>query len=82
MTLSDADRQRMRRNMLHAAQVQDGPIPADSPPDFVRPEGEAALVDGLPVWFGGKANYKPTPEALAEFSKPMADKDSQGIFDF
>jgi hypothetical protein len=53
----------------HAIQVEEGLIPADSPPTFLRPEGEDALVDGLPWWFGGKANYKPTPEALAEFSK-------------
>ena len=60
--------------MLHAVQVQDGLIPADSPPDFVRPEGDDALVDGLPWWYGGKANYKPTSEALAEFSKPIGPK--------
>jgi hypothetical protein len=71
MAVSEADRERMRRNMLHAVQVQDGLIPPDSPDDFVRPEGDDAFVDGKPWSFGGKANYKPTPEALAEFSKPM-----------
>ena len=50
-------------------QVAEGLIPKDSPPTFVRPKGEDALVDGLPWWFGGRANYKPTPEALAEFSQ-------------
>jgi hypothetical protein len=74
MAVSDEDRNRMNRNMLHAVQVQEGVIPADSPPDFVRPQGEGALVDGLPWWFGGKANYKATPEALAEFSNPMSPK--------
>jgi hypothetical protein len=69
--VASADRERMMRDMLHAVQVQEGLIPPDSPPDFVRPEGDDALVDGLPWWFGGKANYQPTPEALAEFSTPM-----------
>jgi hypothetical protein len=32
-----ADRHRMMRNMLHAVQVQEGLITADSPDDFVRP---------------------------------------------
>jgi hypothetical protein len=48
---------------------------------FAR-EGDDALVDGLPWWFG--PGYKPTPEALAEFSKPMipAEPDKQGgLFD-
>ena len=73
--------------MLHAAQVQDGLIPADSPPGFVRPEGKGALVDGIPWWFGGKANFNPTPEALAEFSKPLHsetsdEQDAQSTFEF
>ena len=53
----------MKRIMLHAVQVQDGLIPADSPDDFVKPEGDAALDEnGLPWWFG--PNFCPTPEAL------------------
>jgi len=59
----------IRLLMKHREQVDAGLIPKDSPPDFVRPEGEDALVDGLPWWFGGNTNYKPTPEALEEFSK-------------
>ena len=58
------------RLMKHTAQVEAGLIPSDSPPDFVRPEGEAALDErGLPWWFG--PDYHPTPEAIAEFSKPI-----------
>ncbi len=52
---------------LHAQQVEAGLIPADAPPDFVLPQ---PLDDrGLPWWFG--PDYHPTPEALAEFSKPL-----------
>lgn len=69
MALSSADEERMRHNMLHAIQVQEGLIPEDSPPAFVRPEGDDALVDGLPWWFG--PDYSPTSEAIAEFSKPV-----------
>ena len=58
----------------HAQQVEAGLIPADSPPDFVRPEGDAALVNGLPWWMG--PDYHPTPEAIAEFSKPLGPKQS------
>ena len=72
MALSAADEAKMKRIILHAVQVQDGLIPTDSPPDFVRPEGEDALVDGLPWWFG--PDYKPTPEAIAEFSKPFGSE--------
>ncbi len=68
MTVNDADRERMKRSMLHAVQVQEGLIPADSPPDFVRPEGDAATDErGLPWWFGPE--YCPTPEAIREFGK-------------
>ena len=56
---------------MHIEQVEAGLIPQDSPPMFVRPEGEDALVDGLPWWFGGLEHYRPTPEAIAEFSKPI-----------
>lgn len=52
----------------HAQQVEEGLIPADSPPDFVRPDD--AEVDGKPWWFG--PDYNPTDEAIAEFSKPVA----------
>jgi len=77
MALDEA-KARMERIFLHAQQVQAGLIPADSPPDFVRPEGNAALDErGLPWWFG--PDYHPTPEALAEFSKPMnaSDQDEE-----
>ncbi len=40
------------RQMRHVGQVLAGVIPADSPADFVLPEGEAALVDGRPWWWG------------------------------
>jgi len=76
--VSDEAKARMERIFLHAQQVQAGLIPADSPPDFVRPEGNAALDErGLPWWFG--PDYHPTPEALAEFSKPMnaSDQDEE-----
>ena len=61
---------RIERMMLHIQQVDAGLIPADSPPDFVRPEGDRAHDErGLPWWFG--PDYHPTPQALAEFSKPV-----------
>jgi hypothetical protein len=63
MAVSDEDRAQMQRNMLHAVQVQDGLIPADSPPGFTLPQPTDAK--GLPWWFG--PGYKPTPEALAAF---------------
>jgi hypothetical protein len=66
MSVSDADRERMHRNLLHAAQVQDGLIPADSPPDFTVPQPLDSK--GLPWWFG--PDYHPTPEAIAAFSEP------------
>jgi hypothetical protein len=63
---SDANRERMKRIMLHAVQVQDGLIPEDSPDDFVLPR---PLDDnGLPWFFG--PDYNPTKQALDEFSKP------------
>ncbi len=40
------------RLSLHLQQAREGLIPADSPPDFVRPEGEDALIDGRPWWWG------------------------------
>lgn len=40
----------IRLLMKHREQVDAGLIPKDSPPDFVRPEGDDALVDGLPWW--------------------------------
>jgi hypothetical protein len=62
---------RITRESIHAAQVKDGLIPADSPPDFVRPEGEAAVGEnGLPSWFG--PNYKPTSEAIKAFAEPAS----------
>jgi hypothetical protein len=52
----------------HAEQVEAGLIPADSPPTFVRPEGEDAHdAKGLPWWWG--PSYHPTERALREFSK-------------
>lgn len=73
MAVSDADRERMRRIILHAAQVQDGLIPADSPDDFTVPQ---PLDDkGLPYWFG--PDYHPTVEAIEEFTKPMSNDDEQ-----
>ena len=63
MPVSDADRERMKRIMLHAVQVQDGLIPANSPDDFVKPEGDTALdKKGLPWWFG--PDFHPTQVAL------------------
>jgi hypothetical protein len=71
---SDEARARMERIYLHAQQVEAGLLPANSPPDFVRPEGDDALDErGLPWWFG--PSYQATPEALAEFSKPMSVPD-------
>lgn len=55
------------RMTLHLQQVQAGLIPEDSPVDFVRPEGDDALVDGKPWWFG--PDYNATPEANNEFSE-------------
>jgi hypothetical protein len=60
----------VHRLFKHAEQVQAGLLPADSPPDFVRPEGADALDErGLPWWYG--PSWNPTPEAIAEFSKPI-----------
>jgi hypothetical protein len=60
---------RIERLLEHQRQVDAGLIPADSPPDFLRPEGADALDErGLPWWMGPE--YLPTPEALAEFSRP------------
>lgn len=51
----------------HAQQVSAGLIPADSPTDFVRPEGDAALDSkGRPWWFG--SSYSPTEEAIKAFA--------------
>ena len=66
----------MKRGILHAVQVQEGLIPADSPDDFTVPQ---PMKDGMPWYFGGKSNYKPTPEALAEFAKPMTDDTDKQI---
>lgn len=74
MALSPEDEERMQRGILHAAQVQDGLIPEDSPDDFTVPQ--PADSRGLPWFFG--PDYKPTPEALAEFTGPMTDDDEQG----
>jgi hypothetical protein len=69
MAVSDKDRDRMKRIILHAAQVQDGLVPEDSPGDFTVPQ---PLDDrGLPWWFG--PDYKPTDEALAAaFGGPLS----------
>ena len=67
MTASEANRERLRRILLHAAQVQDGLIPADSPDEFTVPQPEDDK--GLPWWFG--PDYHPTDEALAEFAEPV-----------
>ena len=56
----------IRLLMKHRAQVDAGLIPKDSPPDFVRPEGDDALDErGMP-WFYGPS-WRPTPEAIAAF---------------
>ena len=62
----------------HAQQVAEGLLPSDSPPTFVRPEGDDALDErGLP-WFYGPL-YSPTPEAIAAFSmRPDATHDDGG----
>jgi hypothetical protein len=70
MAVSDADREKMKRNMLHAAQVQEGLIPADSPAGFTLPQPEDSK--GLPWFFG--PDYHPTEEALIEFSKRDDDE--------
>ncbi len=64
-------REQAERNLdlleQHCIQVEQGLIPADSPPTFIRPEGDDALDErGLPWWFG--PGYHPTPEALESFS--------------
>lgn len=58
---------RAHRIAQHAAQVADGKIPPDSPPDFVLP---ADPVDrkGLPWWFG--PDYHPTEQAIEQFETP------------
>ena len=58
----------IRLLMKHREQVDAGVIPKDSPPDFLRPEGDDALDErGLPWWFG--PDYHPTERAIEEFSK-------------
>lgn len=59
----------VRRMFEHMQQVEAGLIPADSPPDFVRPEdGLGGGPNGdLPWWF--PPDYKPTEEALKEFQE-------------
>lgn len=58
----DKIRDDVELQMKHLKQVEAGLIPEDSPPTFVRPEGDAALVDGKPWWMG--PDYHPTEEAL------------------
>jgi hypothetical protein len=76
---------RIKRLLDHMEQVEAGLIPADSPPMFLLPVGSDALDErGLPWWFG--PSYLPTPEALAEFSKPLHavpddESPSQAAFD-
>jgi hypothetical protein len=51
--LSDQEHEELAESLRrHNAQVLDGTLPLESPPDFVRPEGEEALADGVPWWFG------------------------------
>lgn len=57
--------------MEHAQQVAAGLLPVDSPPEFVRPEGEDAMINGLPWWFG--ENYKPDEAALRSFQASPVD---------
>lgn len=67
----------VKRITDHAQQVEAGLIPADSPPDFVRPEGDAAEVDGKPWWFG--PDYAPTDQAIAAFAEmPASAGDDTG----
>lgn len=61
---------RVERVFQHAKQVSEGLIPKDSPPTFLRPEGDAAEdARGLPWWFG--SDYHPTDEALADVGEPF-----------
>jgi hypothetical protein len=56
---SEEAHKHIRLLMKHREQVDAGLIPNDSPPDFVRPEGDDALDErGLP-WFHGPS-YSPT----------------------
>jgi hypothetical protein len=75
---------RIQRLLDHMEQVEAGLIPADSPPTFLRPQGDDALDErGLP-WFFGPA-YRPTSEALAEFSRrprPPTDDENLGQVPF
>ena len=68
--MSEADRERMKRNMLHAVQVQEGVVPADSPDDFTVPQ---PLDSKGRQWFLGGGQYHPTEEALEEFSNPKEE---------
>ncbi len=54
----------MARRELHVEQVDAGLIPADSPPGFIRPEGDDALVDGLPWFYGPGFDRAEALEAL------------------
>ncbi len=69
MAVSDAHRERMKRIMLHATQVQEGLIPEDSPDDFTVPQPPDDK--GLPWFFG--PDYAPTEEAMEAFTGPGED---------
>jgi hypothetical protein len=70
MAATPEDHAYIRRLLKHAEQVKAGLIPSDSPPDFVRPEGDAARdAKGLPWWFG--PDYHPTAAAMKSFEEPV-----------
>jgi hypothetical protein len=81
MATTPEDHAYFDRVFKHIEQVEAGLIPADSPPDFVRPEGEDGMVNGLPSWFG--PDYHPTEAALKSFEEPVpgATKESKTLLD-
>jgi hypothetical protein len=51
--LTDAEHEELADRMhAHMVQIQAGQIPTDAPFPFVKPEGEKALIEGKPWWFG------------------------------
>lgn len=69
MATSEAHLTTARQIIEHAIQVGGGLIPEVSPPDVTLPQPTDR--HGLPWCFG--PDYKPTPEALAEFAKPPGE---------
>lgn len=65
---TQASKELIAKHVLHVHQVQEGLIPADSPPTFTLPEGPDAIgANGMP-WFYGP-DFHPTPEAVTSFSE-------------